>query len=69
MGHKQRSTKSSFKKDISPMRGCVANKASIPEPVARKFSTAAAVSSESDKWKWNNLVKDNRESFNNMHFC
>lgn len=68
MGHKHRSTKSSLKKDISPMRGCVANKAQALEPVGRKISTAAAVSSESDKWKWNNLVKD-RESFNNMHFC
>lgn len=47
------------------MRGYVANKA--PEPVARKISTATAV--PSDKWKWNNLVKENRDSFNNMHFC
>lgn len=66
MGHKYRSTKSSFNKDVSPMRGYIANKPQ-ESVVVRKTSTQEADSS--NKWKWNNMVKENRDTFNNLHFC
>ncbi|XP_013097820.1 putative uncharacterized protein DDB_G0281733 [Stomoxys calcitrans] len=25
--------------------------------------------SDADKWKYNNMVRDNRDHFNSMHFC
>ncbi|XP_019890241.2 uncharacterized protein LOC109611640 [Musca domestica] len=25
--------------------------------------------SEADKWKYNNMVRENRDKFNSMHFC
>lgn len=57
-----RSTKSSFNKDVSPVRGYVSNKIEVPEAHVKK-------SPPIDKWKYSNMIKDNRQAFNDLHFC
>lgn len=56
-----RSTKSSFNKDVSPVRGYVANKPEVQQP--------AKVAPPVNKWKYTNMIRDNRQAFNDLHFC
>lgn len=57
-----RSTKTSFNKDVSPVRDCAANKIDIAKPPLK-------VSPPVNKWKYSNMIKDNRQAFNDLHFC
>lgn len=59
---KTRSTKSSFNKDVSPVRGYASHKIDIVQ-------TPVKVSPPVDKWKYTNMIKDNRQAFNDLHFC
>lgn len=65
MVHKHRSPKSKFAKDVSPMRGMIVTK----NLVLSTETQASAPRIPAEKWKYNVMVKDNRDLFNNLHFC
>ncbi|XP_011183532.1 uncharacterized protein LOC105212890 [Zeugodacus cucurbitae] len=81
MVQKHRSaSKATLAKDVSPMRNMTINKhalASSPaSSMAQSFGgrlcvpTATTSSySSADKWKYNNMVNNQREQFNSLHFC
>ncbi|XP_017466684.1 PREDICTED: uncharacterized protein LOC108359360 [Rhagoletis zephyria] len=75
MVQKHRSaSKATLAKDVSPMRVMAVNKKALASSPATNTAarlslpTAAASSKNADKWKYNNMVNNQRELFNNLHF-
>ncbi|KAI9586526.1 hypothetical protein GQX74_002373 [Glossina fuscipes] len=73
----RKSTKSLAVKDVSPLRNTPtvpANKyelSSSPQIGYKLEVPVRAIVGEAttNKWFWNDMMKENREHFNNLHFC
>jgi len=70
--------KATIAKDVSPMRNMAINKyalSSSPKDTlgfmtgSRLSVPLAASAAPADKWKYNNMINQQRDQFNSMHFC
>ncbi|XP_039950664.1 uncharacterized protein LOC120768166 [Bactrocera tryoni] len=81
MVQKHRSvSKATLAKDVSPMRNMTINKQALASSPANGMSqsfggrlcvpsAASSSCNSADKWKYNNMVNNQREQFNSLHFC
>lgn len=81
MVQKHRSaSKTAIAKDMSPMRDMTTNKQVLASSTASNMalsfggrlcvpSATSSSCSSADKWKYNNMVNNQREQFNSLHFC
>ncbi|XP_054742946.1 uncharacterized protein LOC129247714 [Anastrepha obliqua] len=81
MVQKHRSAaKATTAKDVSPMRNMAVNKQELASSPANstaqcsngRLSVPPATTSNccnADKWKYNNMVNNQRAQFNSLHFC
>ena len=81
MVHQHRQAKkATIAKDVSPMRNMAINKYTLSSSPADAFGlgamslavpkvTAGAVASNANQWKYNDMINNNRDQFNSLHFC
>lgn len=71
MVHKARNASYVSGKDVSPMRNFQHKSGQDPKtpPRMQVAVNATTVSPSADKWKYNKMIMNDRESFNNLHFC